>query len=133
MKNVRHFGQTIRYGFLAKYDYGSSEANMQHYGEAKPPIYNLSNIPSDLPLFLSYGLQDGLSDVEDVKLLLDILKPHHDADKLTTQYIEEYAHMDFIFGVNAKDIVYNQMLGQARSVTLSPASCVWPDRPALQI
>ncbi|CAK7325127.1 unnamed protein product [Dovyalis caffra] len=108
MKNVRHFGQTIRNGFLAKYDYGSSEANMQRYGKAKPPVYNLSNIPSDLPLFLSYGLRDGLSDVQDVNLLLDILKPHHDADKLTTQYIKEYAHMDFIFGVNAKDVVYNQ-------------------------
>ncbi|CAK7325123.1 unnamed protein product [Dovyalis caffra] len=95
----------IRNGFLAKYDYGSSEANMQRYGKAKPPVYNLSNIPSDLPLFLSYGLRDGLSDVQDVNLLLDILKPHHDADKLTTQYIKEYAHMDFIFGVNAKDIV----------------------------
>ncbi|CAK7338185.1 unnamed protein product [Dovyalis caffra] len=110
MKNIRHFGQTIRYGFLAKYDYGSSEANMQHYGKTKPPVYNLSNIPSDLPLFLSYGLQDGLSDVKDVKLLLDILKPHHDADKLTTQYIKEYAHMDFIFGVNAKDIVYTHVV-----------------------
>jgi lysosomal acid lipase/cholesteryl ester hydrolase len=82
---------------------------MMHYGEAKPPIYNLSNIPHDLPIFISYGGQDALSDVRDVELLLDSLK-FHDVDKLTIQYIKDYAHADFIMGVNAKDIVYNQVV-----------------------
>jgi len=95
---------------VAKYDYGSSEANTARYGEAKAPAYNLSNIPKNLPLFLSYGALDTLSDVRDVNLLLGILKPNHDADKLTIQYINNYAHMDFIMGVNAKDVVYSQVL-----------------------
>ena len=80
-----------------------------HYGEAKPPIYNISNIPHDLPIFISYGGQDALSDVRDVQLLLDGLK-FHDVDKLMIQYIKDYAHADFIMGINAKDIVYNQIV-----------------------
>ncbi|KAH8483886.1 hypothetical protein H0E87_028337, partial [Populus deltoides] len=110
MMNIRHCGQSIREKVVAKYDYGSSEANTARYGEAKAPAYNLSNIPKNLPLFLSYGALDTLSDVRDVNLLLGILKPNHDADKLTIQYINNYAHMDFIMGVNAKDVVYSQVL-----------------------
>lgn len=80
-----------------------------HYGEVYPPAYNLSNIPHDLPLFLSYGGQDALSDTRDVGLLLDVLK-FHDVDKLTVQFIKDYGHADFILGVNAKDIVYKSVV-----------------------
>ena len=94
---------------MAKYDYGSADFNQEHYGDSQPPVYNLSNIPHDLPLFLSYGGQDSLSDVKDVQKLLDNLKLH-DVDKINIQYIEDFAHSDFILGTTAKDIVYNQMM-----------------------
>ena len=68
------------------------EANMAHYSQLKPPFYNLSNIPSDLPLFLSYGGEDALSDVNDVQHLLDNLKFHD----------EDFAHADFVMGVTPK-------------------------------
>ncbi|GAV64288.1 Abhydrolase_1 domain-containing protein/Abhydro_lipase domain-containing protein [Cephalotus follicularis] len=108
-KNMVHLAQTVRDGILAKYNYGRADYNLMHYGEASPPIYNLSNIPNDLPIFISYGGQDALSDVRDVGLLLDHFKFHR-GDKLNVQFIKEYAHADFIMGVNAKDIVYNQVL-----------------------
>ncbi|CAK7328291.1 unnamed protein product [Dovyalis caffra] len=103
-KNMVHLAQTVRDGVLAKYNYGNPDFNVMHYGEAKPPIYNLSNIPHNLPIFISYGGQDALADIRDVQLLLDSLK-FHDVDKLSIQYIKDYAHADFIMGVNAKDIV----------------------------
>ncbi|OMO85324.1 hypothetical protein CCACVL1_10268 [Corchorus capsularis] len=108
-KNMVHLAQTVRDGVIAKYNYGRPDYNLMHYGETKPPIYNISNIPNDLPLFISYGGQDALSDVRDVQLLLDHLK-FHDVDKLTIQYIKDYAHADFIMGINAKDIVYNKVV-----------------------
>ncbi|KAM2203791.1 hypothetical protein ACFX1S_023511 [Malus domestica] len=107
-KNMVHLAQTVRGGKLAKYNYGRPDYNLMHYGEFNPPVYNLANIPHDLPLFLSYGGQDALSDPRDVACLLDGLKLH-DAGKLTVQYVENYAHADFIMGLNAKDIVYNQV------------------------
>jgi lysosomal acid lipase/cholesteryl ester hydrolase len=99
----------VRDGVVAKYNYGRSYYNVMHYGEARPPVYNLSNIPHDLPLFVSYGGQDALSDVRDVTHLLDNFK-FHDVDKLSPQFIKDYAHADFIMGVNAKDVVYNQVV-----------------------
>ncbi|XP_065879610.1 triacylglycerol lipase 2 isoform X2 [Euphorbia lathyris] len=107
-KNMVHLAQTVRDGMLEKYNYGRSDYNMMHYGETRPPIYNLSRIPKDVPLFISYGGRDALSDVKDVQLLLDHFK-YHDVDKISIQYVKEYAHADFIMGMNAKDIVYNQV------------------------
>ncbi|TYI06887.1 hypothetical protein ES332_A10G190100v1 [Gossypium tomentosum] len=108
-KNMVHLAQTVRDGVIAKYNYGRPDYNRMHYGEAKPPVYNISAIPRNLPIFISYGGQDALSDVKDVLLLLDSLK-FHDEDKLMVQFIKDYAHADFIMGTNAKDIVYNQVL-----------------------
>ncbi|KAJ8546429.1 hypothetical protein K7X08_019012 [Anisodus acutangulus] len=107
-KNFVHLAQTVRDGVLRKYDYGTNY-NLAHYGEAKPPHYNLANIPRDLPLFLSYGGQDALSDSKDVETLLDYLK-FHDEDKLHVQYVKNFAHADFIIGITAKDIVFNQIV-----------------------
>lgn len=108
-KNMIHLAQTVRTGVLAKFNYGRADYNLQHYGDARPPIYNLSNIPHDLPLFLSYGGKDALSDAIDVGTLLDCLKLH-DLDKLQVQFIKDYAHADFIMGMNAKDLVYNAIV-----------------------
>ncbi|KAK4710570.1 hypothetical protein R3W88_005083 [Solanum pinnatisectum] len=113
-KNLVHLSQTVRDGVLSKYDYGSNDFNQAHYGETKPPRYNLTNIPHDFPLFLSYGGQDALSDVQDVGTLLDNLK-YHDVEKLHVQYIKDYAHADFIIGITAKDIVYNQIISFFRN------------------
>lgn len=104
----------IRFGKLAKFDYGSVKSNMEHYGKATPPIYNMSNIPKNLPLFLSYGGKDKLSDTKDVQILLDSLR-FHDVDKLDIQFVKEFAHADFIMGVTANNVVYNQMMAFFRN------------------
>ncbi|KAJ6965509.1 hypothetical protein NC652_003400 [Populus alba x Populus x berolinensis] len=106
--------------FLKNEPQSTSTKNMVHLAQTKPPIYNLSNIPHDLPIFISYGGQDALSDVRDVELLLDSLK-FHDVDKLTIQYIKDYAHADFIMGVNAKDIVKPKRL---KRVTMENRVCL---------
>ncbi|XP_024440699.1 triacylglycerol lipase 2 isoform X2 [Populus trichocarpa] len=99
----------IRTGTIAMYDYGNENDNMDHYGQPTPPMYNMTSIPNDLPLFLAYGGKDYLSDVKDVQVLLDNLKDH-DGDKLVVQYTDEYAHADFVLGVNANQIVYDPVI-----------------------
>lgn len=89
------------------YDYG--DKNMNHYGQPFPPKYNLTSIVNNLPLFLSYGGKDRLSDVRDVHILLDNLGGHVD-NKLEVQFIKDYAHLDFVRGVNANQVVYGPLL-----------------------
>lgn len=108
-KNMIHMAQMIREGNIAMYDYNDANENRMHYGQPTPPVYNMTSIPKDLPLFLGYGGADALSDVKDVKLLLDCLKDH-DRDKLVVQYTDDYAHADFVMGENAKQVVYNPIM-----------------------
>ncbi|KAE8697097.1 Triacylglycerol lipase 2 [Hibiscus syriacus] len=108
-KNMVHLAQTVRDGVIKKYDHGRPDYNLMHYGQPRPPAYNISNIARDLPVFICYGGEDALSDVLDVQQLLDHLK-FHDVNKLSVQYIKDYAHADFIMGINAKDVVYNQVV-----------------------
>ncbi|XP_008678389.1 triacylglycerol lipase 2 isoform X4 [Zea mays] len=108
-KTMVHFAQTVRDGVLTKYDYVLPERNIASYGQAEPPVYRMSGIPPSFPLFLSYGGRDSLADPADVRLLLQDLRGH-DQDKLTVQYLDKFAHLDFIIGVCAKDYVYKDMI-----------------------
>ncbi|XP_071722625.1 triacylglycerol lipase 2-like [Rutidosis leptorrhynchoides] len=108
-KNLIHLSQMMRDGDITMYDYNDEEENIKHYGQSTPPMYNMTDIPNDLPLFLSYGGADALSDFQDVKLLVENLKDH-DADKLVLQYIDDYAHADFVMGENANVNVYNPLI-----------------------
>lgn len=91
------------------FDYGNEDDNMNHYAQPTPPVYNMSSIPTDFPMYLSYGGKDELSDVNDVQVLLDCLEDH-DRDKLVVQYTEDYAHMDFVIGFNANQLIYNPVM-----------------------
>lgn len=99
----------IRKGNIAKYGYGNEGDNVKHYGQPTPPVYKIKSIPKKVPLFLSYGGKDTLSDVYDVQVLRDKLK-HHDADKLVVEYREDYAHLDFIIAANANLLVYDALI-----------------------
>ncbi|XP_065045900.1 triacylglycerol lipase 2-like [Musa acuminata AAA Group] len=54
-------------------------------------------------------LRGHLSDVKDVHLLLNDLS-NHDADKLVAQLVKDYAHLDFVMGVNAELVVYDGLI-----------------------
>lgn len=108
-KNMIHIAQMIREGNIAMYDYNNADENSRQYGQPTPPLYNMTSIPNDFPLFLSYGGADALADVKDVKLLLNSLKDH-DGDKLVVQYRDDYAHADYVMGENAKQVVYDPLM-----------------------
>ncbi|RCV32747.1 hypothetical protein SETIT_7G028300v2 [Setaria italica] len=109
-KNMVHLAQMIRRGTIAKYDYGNAADNTKHYGQATPPAYDVSAIPDDFPLFLSYGGRDSLSDVLDVGHLIHQALKSHDGDKLTVQYLDNYAHADFVMAGNARERVYAPLM-----------------------
>ncbi|KAF9614559.1 hypothetical protein IFM89_019306 [Coptis chinensis] len=108
-KNLIHLAQMIRGGTIAMYDYEDEEDNIKHYGQPTPPVYNMTSIPNDFPLFLSYGGADAVSDAQDVQILLENLKSR-DGDKLVVQYQDDYAHADFVMAVNANQVVYDPLM-----------------------
>ncbi|MFS7995287.1 putative triacylglycerol lipase [Helianthus anomalus] len=108
-KNMIHIAQMIRDGTIRMYDYNDAGQNKKRYGQPTPPAYNIENIPKNVPLFLSHGGADSLSDVNDVNHLLRTLK-HHDQDKIVVQFVKGYAHADFVMGTNARQVVYEPLM-----------------------
>ncbi|KDP30818.1 hypothetical protein JCGZ_13761 [Jatropha curcas] len=108
-KNLIHQSQMIKRGTLAMYDYNNEDENKKHYGQLTPPVYDMTNIPNDVALFLGCGAKDALSDTKDVQLLLDSLKDHV-KDKLVVQTTENYAHVDFLLATNAKEVMYDPLI-----------------------
>ncbi|KAG8368436.1 hypothetical protein BUALT_Bualt15G0045300 [Buddleja alternifolia] len=103
-KNMHHLFQMIRKGTFALYDYGIWK-NLKYYSQIKPPVFDLSSIPSSLPIWMGYGGKDALADVIDVQHTLKELPSKPDL-----LYLEKYGHIDFLLSTNAREDVYEGMI-----------------------
>ncbi|CAA2967238.1 triacylglycerol lipase 1 [Olea europaea subsp. europaea] len=103
-KNLNHLFQMIREGTFAMYNHGRWK-NMWHYGQLKPPKFDLSRIPSSLPLWMGYGGNDALADITDLQHTLKELRSKPDL-----LYLENYGHLDFLVSTRSKEDVYDRML-----------------------
>lgn len=103
-KNMKHLFQMIRKGTFEKFDYGLA-GNLKHYSRTSAPAYDLSTIPKDLPLWMSYGGMDALSDPKDVSVMRKKL-----LCSVELLYLENYGHLDFILSVNAKADLYDKLV-----------------------
>ncbi|WOG85705.1 hypothetical protein DCAR_0104896 [Daucus carota subsp. sativus] len=97
----------VRRTVFAHYDYGNPATNMEHYGVPEPPAFDLQKIPRHLPLYIIYGGKDLLAVPQDVFHLLNELRSHRNLREL---YVDNYAHFDFIEGMNTKEIVYDDVV-----------------------
>ncbi|CAN1783928.1 Triacylglycerol lipase 2 [Linum perenne] len=110
-RNLLHLSQMVRRGTIAMYDYNNQDENVEHYGQPSPPVYDMTRIPNDLPMFISYGGTDETASPTDVQLLLGNLHSTHMEDKLVVQYVNNFAHGDYVMAYNAREMVYEPLLG----------------------
>jgi lysosomal acid lipase/cholesteryl ester hydrolase len=96
-----HYGQLVNSGRFSRFDHGF-ERNMQLYGTESTPDYDLRNITT--PIVSFYSDNDWISVPEDVKILEKYL------NVIDSRYIMDYNHLDFVYGDNAKDVIYSQIV-----------------------
>mmetsp|Transcript_11111 Transcript_11111/g.23956 ORF Transcript_11111/g.23956 Transcript_11111/m.23956 type:complete len:469 (+) Transcript_11111:194-1600(+) len=123
VQNLAHWAQAVRRAApntLVHFDWGtdcairkgrSAMCNQIKYGAPDPPLYNLNAIQTPLALFS--GGHDRLADPLDVEFLLESLKEGVVTNEVI---IHEYEHLDFIWGLSAKQLVYEpiiQLLSQS--------------------
>jgi pimeloyl-ACP methyl ester carboxylesterase len=114
VQNVAHFAQCIRSGLFQAYDWGSAAQNQQHYNSTTPPIYDISVFPiQQLPTSLYYGTLDELADPTDVAWLLG----HLSSPPYYTQELDNYAHLDFVWDIDAYYQFYPQIVDLIRKTT----------------
>ncbi|XP_062520508.1 gastric triacylglycerol lipase-like [Corticium candelabrum] len=107
VQNMVHLSQEIRSGLFQMYDYGSKEKNAAHYGgKTVPPVYNLTDF--HVPMYAYSGTKDFLANPVDVAWLMPQL------DSLLKHIvIDNYDHLDFIWGIDAADKVYSHVIATA--------------------
>ena len=107
VKNILHFSQLIRNeGTFSKFDYGFFK-NFYNYGSSSPPAYQLKNVK--VPVVLISGSKDTLADPKDVAWLKTQL-PH----VLKFKQIKGHNHLDFIWGMSAKEKIYKHLISMIR-------------------
>eukprot|EP00356_Strombidium_inclinatum_P013705 CAMPEP_0170494038 /NCGR_PEP_ID=MMETSP0208-20121228/14408_1 /TAXON_ID=197538 /ORGANISM="Strombidium inclinatum, Strain S3" /LENGTH=223 /DNA_ID=CAMNT_0010770027 /DNA_START=715 /DNA_END=1389 /DNA_ORIENTATION=+ len=92
LRQIAHYGQVIKDGFIADYDFGSEQANMQAYGTPSPKRYDLSTI-TDVPVAMFVGREDPVADPTDTAIAHSMIP--------SVVFYKEYAktdHQSFQFG-----------------------------------
>ncbi|KAK3921925.1 Gamma-aminobutyric acid receptor subunit alpha-6 [Frankliniella fusca] len=104
LKAFSHYAQVSLSGKFRQYNYGE-EMNKEKYGQSEPPEYPLENI--SMPVHVYYADQDHFASPEDVTTLKDRLR-----NLKTDMRIHHptFNHVDFIYGRDAKKLVYNDVL-----------------------
>ncbi|KAF5293144.1 hypothetical protein FQA39_LY13754 [Lamprigera yunnana] len=87
-----HYAQLGIYESFQKYDFGES-GNLERYGQAIPPIYNISKITA--PVALVYSDNDVLAQLPDVYHLISELP-----NIALKKFIKSYDHLDPIWAHN---------------------------------
>lgn len=102
-----HYGQLVNSRRFCRFDYGRAK-NIEKYGQARPPDYNLDAVTS--PVILFYSGNDWFSDRSDVELLKKKL-----SKVVASFFIKEFTHIDFMYADEASTLIYPNLINQIKS------------------
>ena len=106
-KTLLHWMQIFRAdGKFQMFDYGA-EKNMEIYGQETPKDYPVERLKEvNVPTLILSGTSDALISQESIWKLVRILKNDKEDQILDVQQIEDYSHVDFIWGIDSVKDVY---------------------------
>lgn len=104
MRQLFHYGQTIRSHRFCQYDYGT-QRNLKVYNRTTPTDYNLKNCTARVAII--YADQDTLAAAEDVRRLPKELPNVVDIRRVDD---DTFNHIDFIWATDAKELVYDYII-----------------------
>jgi len=105
VKNMIHFAQGVQSNIFEAYNYSTPDKNRQHYNQSTPPVYTINSMK--VPTAIFYGGEDWLADPTDVTYILDNIPSETLVYK---KYLPDYNHADFIIGITANELIYNDVL-----------------------
>ncbi|XP_060097258.1 lipase member M-like isoform X2 [Heteronotia binoei] len=93
--------------YVARTPAGTSAQNIFHWSQFTPPIYKIEDM--NVPTAVWTGGQDLLSDPEDVAILVSQIK-----NLVFHKAVPKWAHLDFIWGLDAPQNMYNEIIALMR-------------------
>ncbi|XP_047559077.1 lipase member M isoform X3 [Lutra lutra] len=116
--NTRNMNMAMNSGELRAFDWGSETKNLEKGNQATPIRYKVRDMT--VPTAMWSGGQDWLSNPEDMKTLLSEV-----TNLIYHKHIPEWAHVDFIWGLDAPHRVYNEIihLMKQQDASFSQGTC----------
>lgn len=102
-RSLLHYAQILASGQYRRYNFEQNE-NINVYGSLLPPEYLLENITT--PVILFYSNNDWISNNTDIEMMIEKLPK-----VISTNVIDGYSHLDFIFANNVKSMIYSKLVG----------------------
>ncbi|XP_014243861.1 lipase 3-like [Cimex lectularius] len=109
LNTMAHLTQLYKTGFRL-YNYGKLK-NLEVYGSDMPPFYPLERVTT--PIAIYYGDNDTLMNRRSAVELASML-PNLIINKVVAD--PKFTHMDFIFGINAKEVLYDDVANLLDSI-----------------
>ncbi|XP_053441119.1 lipase member M [Nycticebus coucang] len=103
VQNILHWSQAVNSGELRAFDWGSETKNLEKGNQPTPVRYKVRDMT--VPTAMWTGGQDWLSSPEDVKTLLSEM-----TNLVYHKNLPEWAHVDFIWGLDAPHRMYNEII-----------------------
>ncbi|KAK7502358.1 hypothetical protein BaRGS_00006311 [Batillaria attramentaria] len=122
VQNIIHFAQGVNADVFQMFDYGSANANMEHYSQPTPPVYHPDKC--NVPVIAYTGGRDILADPEDVKWLLPLL-PNLQA----THNYPTWEHLDFIWAFDAPRFCYDDLIQNVFNALMSLVTSMYQVPP----
>lgn len=105
VNQVLHYLQEYNSGYFREWDY--APFNKMHYKQKTPPNYDVKNIQA--PTYFYYSDNDYLAAPADVMKLIGEM-PKKSVKKTYRVPDPKFTHIDFLWGLNVKEMVYNELL-----------------------
>lgn len=109
VKNMLHWYQIFKAGVLQAWDFGNEKENIVHYNSTTPPQYDVSTL--NVPTMFAAGGNDFLGDPRDLAWLEAQMAPGLLVHNI---FLDEYNHLDLIWGLDVADKVYKYILEEAK-------------------
>ncbi|CAO2585220.1 Lipase member M, partial [Lemmus lemmus] len=117
VQNILHWSQAVNSGELRAFDWGSETKNLEKCNQPTPIRYKVRDMT--VPTAMWTGGQDWLSNPDDVQTLLSEV-----TNLIYHKNIPEWAHVDFIWGLDAPHRVYNEIIHLMKwEPSLSQGAC----------
>ncbi|KAG5669650.1 hypothetical protein PVAND_017534 [Polypedilum vanderplanki] len=110
MMNMLHYAQIVRSRTFQQYDHGAN--NIFRYGQLRPPLYRFTGHTA--PLHMFWSTNDWMATPADVATLFNRLGGSRVVDLFYRVPQIEWNHMDFVWGINVRTLVYDRMIEEMR-------------------
>uniref|UniRef100_A0A8C5RWH0 AB hydrolase-1 domain-containing protein n=1 Tax=Laticauda laticaudata TaxID=8630 RepID=A0A8C5RWH0_LATLA len=107
VQNFLHWTQVVMK--FPAFDWGSRKENMAHYKQPAPPPYNMKGML--VPTAIWTGGHDWLADPKDIAILMTMIP-----NLIYHKEIPDWEHLDFIWGLDAPQRMFRDMIQMMRKV-----------------